>query len=399
MKRKMIILSLCILFAAIGLQSCEKEAISVNNFSSSQDTLRVEMSKIKGDGLFGLGVGYPSFRDTSAVFEKPVIYPSGIDSLQRTSLLVDYRAKDNKTFVEIVKGYKGGKPVFVVDQNNNKDFTDDTIRELKEVVWKEEPNLIKTNYLISNGTEMVQDSSWLQIARSPGGSVLLGKNEHLLGEIKIDGKPYSFGVVDPWNGMGFNYELFLNAAVISVEGKQIDSIAPRNILRLGEVLDFNGKYYKFQGTSSRGDVAILVKDQPIAEKTGTQLGMKAPSYSVVSTAGEKLTNEQFQDKVTLIANSCGCGGDVESTKAVSEIKNEFGDAIYVLQMDSGIKEKLNTYQIDSEVKENKVFYETYRKQYCSRLVYVIGTDGRIVDKFNIKNWKKALPLSIQGSKI
>jgi hypothetical protein len=349
------------------------------------------MSKIKGSGLFGLGFGFPSFQDTVAVFNEEAIYPRGIDSLQRTSILVDYRAKDNKTFVEIVKGYKESKPVFVVDQNYNKDFTDDEVRELKEIEWNKKPSLVKTKYLISNGYEMVLDSSWLRIGTIPNGRTALGKSEHLLGEIKIDGKPYSFGVIDPWNRIGFNYDLFLKSAIISKEGKKVDSITPKNTLMLGEILDFNGSYYRFEGTSNRGDTAILIKDRAIQEKTGTQVGMQAPNFSVVSTEGERLNKDQFKDKITIIANSCGCGGDKESTQAVVDIKDEFGDKLHVLNMDSAIKEKLNTYQIDSEVKENKAFYETYRKTYCSRLVYVIATDGTIVDKFSIFDWKDALP--------
>ena len=102
-------------------------------------------------------------------------------------------------------------------------------------------------------------------------------------------------------------------------------------------------------------------------------------------------NKQFQDKVTLVANSCGCGGDKESTQAISDIKDQYKDAIHLLQIDSSFKKKTNAYQIDWGAKGNKEFYNIYRKQYCSRLVYVIGTDGTIVDKFSIFDWKKTLP--------
>ena len=180
-------------------------------------------------------------------------------------------------------------------------------------------------------------------------------------------------------------------SIYSKLGEEKDSIGERDILDLGEVLDFNGKFYRFEGITNDGGYVTLVKDLPLSEKVGTQTGMKAPDFSVVSTKGEKLTSEQLQDKITVVANSCRCGGYIKSRQAVEDIKETFADAIHVLQIDNAIKEGLNTYQIDTEVEENKTFNDVYRKTYCSRTVYVIGKDQRLLDKFKVYDWKQYLP--------
>ena len=55
---------------------------------------------------------------------------------------------------------------------------------------------------------------------------------------------------------------------------------------------------------------------------------------------------------------------------------------------NGLEEKC---QIDMTEKYNKEIYNNYRKAYCSRVAYVIGSNKRIVDKFDITDWKNFLP--------
>lgn len=387
MKRNRIVLSLNLVLG-LTLQSCSKTETPINSFTSDQDTIKVQLTKGKGGGLFSLGYGTINFDAYKDGFPTEIIAPKDLDSLKRYPFKVDLIEKNNPAYIEIVKGFKYGKPVVIIDQNNNKDLTDDPVREYKQIDWKN-VEMVPVSYLISDGTKMVQDSSWIRFGRNYS-SFLIGKNEHLKADISFNGKKYSIQAADPWNS-GFNYMLFTKLVLSATPEVTKDAISERDILQKGELLNFNGTFYRFYSIANSGKFLTLVKDQPINQKTGTQLGMQAPNFSVVSTEGEKLNKDQFKDKVTIIANSCGCGGDKESTQAVSDIKNEFGDKLHVLQMDSKIKEKLNTYQIDSEVKENKAFYDSYRKMYCSRLVYVIGTDGTIVDKFSIFDWKKALP--------
>jgi len=375
--------------------NCKEYKKRQNSFSSSQDTLKIAMQKAKGEGLFGGGAGTANFKEISESFANEVIYPEGIDSLYRLEFMVDFQPKSDTTYVEIIRGLKNGVPIFSIDQNYNKDFRDDEIRELKKMNWKSLEALVKCEYDIFNGTTMVRDSSWLRIGYI-NGMLFLGKSEHHLGEFSIDKQAFTIATIEPRNTGSFSYVFDPRIAIFSSLETKKDSIEKRDILRLQEILDLNGKFYRFEGISNDGSFVTLVKDKPLSQKIGTQVGMKAPSFSVVSIRGEKLTSKDFQDKISVIANSCGCGGDIESTQAVFDIKDKFGDAIHVLQVDSSIREKHNIYQIDSEKKENQSFYEIYRKQYCSRMVYVIGKDGRLMDKFEIFDWKKELPSLING---
>jgi len=378
------------LFLALVFQSCTESKIIENSFLSSQDTLRIKMSKVQGMGLFLGGAGRADFKDLSNEFANNVTYPEGIDSIQRLELMVDYKPKMDTTYIEILKGIKNGVPVFVVDENYNKDFRDDMVREYKEMDWKSTSSLIKCDYMIFNGEKMVRDSSWLKIGLL-GSSLWLGKSEHHKGKLTIDKEEFTVATTEPRNPNSMSYLFDPRIAIISKSKTEKESIGTRDILEQGEVLDFNGKYYRFVGITNDGSFITLVKDLPLAEKTGTQVGMMAPEYSVVSRKGDTLQSKGLQDKITILANSCGCGGDKESTKAVSDIKKQFGDKAHVLQVDTAIKEELNTYQIDTDRAGNEFFYETYRKQYCSRITYVIGKDRRIIDKFKISKWKEALP--------
>ena len=386
MKRNHLVLALSLVLG-FTLQSCSKKETPINSFTSDQDTLKVQLTKGKGGGLFSLGYGTINFDAYKDGFPTEIIVPKDIDSLKRYPLKVDILEKNRPTYVEIVKGFKDGKQVVIFDNNYNKDLTDDPIREYEQIEWRN-PEIVAVNYTILNGTKMVKDSSWLQFGRNYS-SFLIGKNEHLIADLNLDGKNYSLQAVDSWT-LGFSYLSSTQLVVRSTPELTKDSISERDILKKGDLLNFNGNYYRFETIANNGKFINLIKDEAIHTKTGIQIGMQAPDFSVVSTQGERLNKDQFKDKVTIIANSCGCGGDKESKQAVADIKNKFGDKLHVLQMDSKIKEKLNTYQIDSEVKENKDFYDAYRKQYCSRLVYVIGTDGTIVDKFSIFDWKEAL---------
>ena len=388
MKRNHIVLSLSFVLG-LTLQSCSKKEKPINSFTSDQDTLKIQLTKVKGGGLFSLGFGVLNFDKYKNNIPTKIIKPKDIDSIQRYPLEVDLIDKKNTTYIELLKGVKNGRPVFIVDQNNNKDLTDDPVREYKQMDFKN-VEMIPVTYTILDGLNKVQDSSWLRMGKNYS-SFLIGKNEHLRANFSFEGKKYSIQAADP-TFQGLNYLTFFSKIVLNSTPEMTkDSISERDILQKGELLNLNGTFYRFDSIANSGKFLALVKDQPINKKTGTQIGMNAPDFSVLSTEGERLNKDQLKDKITIIANSCGCGGDKESTQAVADVIDEFGDKLNVLQVDSAIKEKLNTYQIDIEVKENKAFYDTYRKLYCSRLVYVIGTDGTIVDKFSIFDWRDTLP--------
>lgn len=380
------IILITIFVFSLGCQNKEKVA---NKFSSLNDTLIIRTKKEKGNGLFQLGATNSlNFKDTIEKFPYSIHYPKNIQGIKRLLFQPDFKEKQH-FYVDILKGVKDGKNVFVVDENNNKNLSDDSIRIFDKIKWYSSENLIKCKYDISNGKQIVKDSSWLKIGTS-NNNLFIGRSEHLIGEFSIDDENYELGIVEFRNAISFTYGFDSELALLSYIGNKKDSIYNRDLLKLGELLNLNDKFYRFKSISNNGEYITLVKEGNFDNEIGTQTGMIAPSFKVVTVAGDTISSPSLHNKVTVIANSCGCGGDKKSTQAFYDIKNTFKN-INVLHIDSKIEKESDGTHIDVENDFNKDFYNIYRKQYCSRICYIIGKNNRIVDKFNIMDWKTILP--------
>jgi hypothetical protein len=373
-----------LLFSIIG---CQKNKIIENQFSSLSDTIFIKTKKIKGNGLFDLGFMYIKFKDTLNTFSNSIIYPKNIKKLKRFQLKTDYNETQDYN-VEILLGNKKGKQVFIVDENNNKDLTDDFVRECEKIIWNSPPKAVKCEYLISNGKKIVKDSSWLCIANRKG-KILIGKREHLIGQFTIDNENFEIGVADQdhRNPKEFTYGLFSKITVLSNLGVKKEKLVKNDLMSIGELIKLNNKYYRFESISNNGDLITLIKDESFKTKIGTQKGIIAPTFEAITISGDTIRSSDLNNKITIIANSCRCGGDKKSTEAFYEMEKAFGNSINILHVDSNLGKSEIGIQIDSEEKFNKKFYDNYRKQYCSRICYVIGKDNRIIDKFDINEWK------------
>ena len=381
-----------ILFACIFIVACENKKTLANHFTSSDDTLVIRTKKVKGSGLFQMGAGYPIFKDTTEKFPYSITYPKNIQDIQRYVFIPDFQEKA-KFYIDILKGTKNGQLVYVVDENDNKDLQDDTIRSLEKMQWYSAENAVKCKYSISNGEKIVKDSSWLQIG-TVGDDVLLGTSDHLIGEFSIDNEIYKIGITDRPGASQFKYSEASEIALLSNKGDEKDSISIRDLFKIGEFLNLDNSYYTFSSISNNGEYISIVKEKGFENETGTQVGMISPSFNVVTTAADTISSSNLQTKITVIANSCGCGGDKESTQASNDIKKAF-DNINVLHVDSKIETESNDLHIDMENSFNKDFYNNYRQEYCSRICYVIGKNKRIIDKFYITDWKTILPNLIE----
>lgn len=292
-------------------------------------------------------------------------------------------------------GEKDNKDIFIVDENNNNDFTDDSIRLYKKLNWDDTDPLFKCSYLISNGNKIVKDSSWLRIGESSK-RFSLGRSEYLTGEFYIDSEKFKIGIVESINPFSFTYSHDPELALLPELGVKKDSMSEGDILKIGEFLHLNNEYYRFQKITNNGEFVTLVKDKSFKTRVGTQIGMLAPSFNAITVSGDTIISSNLQKKPTIIVNSCGCGGDIESTEAYYKIKNTYHKKFNILHMDSGINKEVNEgIHIDSENKFNIDFYKNYRKTYCSRTCYIIGLDNRIKDKFNVFAWEIVLPKHIQ----
>jgi len=379
------IISIIIFLATVG---CKNKQSVTNHFTYSKDTLIIKTKKIKGNGLFSMGASTLNFKDTLEKFPYSIKSPEHIQEIQRFLLEPDFKEKTHY-YVNTIKGKQNGQNVFIVDDNNNKDLTDDTIRPYEKIKWFSSQNLIKCNYLISDGQKIISDSSRLKIGTS-NNKLLIGRSEHLIGEFSIGHKNYKVGIAELRNATSFTYGLDSNIVLLQNNRKAKDSISDRDLLKTGELLNLNKNFYRFETISNNGAFFTLVKVRDFKNKIGTQLGMKAPSFNIVTTKGDTIENTKFNNKFFVIANTCGCGGDTKSTQAFYDIKNNFKN-INVLHIDSKIDTKLEGLHVEMENDFNKDFYKNYRMEYCSRICYVVGKDKRIIDKFNITDWKTILP--------
>jgi hypothetical protein len=378
-KRFIIILSIVLV-----THGCRFDKNKPNHFSSSDDTLTIRTEKRKGDGLFSLGATLISLSDTTERFEHSVIYPKQLTNIKRMEMPVDFKAKPIY-YVDFITGMINNEEILVVDENNNKDFSDDSIRTLKQLKWRSLEDLIKCKYSMSNGHEIVIDSSWLRIGKWRD-DLWGGRSEHLIADFTLDKENYKVGVIDT-RLFGFFYGIYPEAAILSHNTEIKDTIYQKDILQIGEFLNLDGFYYRFEKVNNNGEFITLIKEPNFDKIIGTQVGMIAPDFTCKTVSGDTIFSSILHDRIMIIANSCGCGGDSISTQAYYDMKKEFGNDIYIFRLDSKIDSRLDGLQIDVNEKINSDIYKKYRNEYCSRLCYVIGKNNRILDKFPVDKWK------------
>ena len=377
-----------LLTVTILFQGCRTNQPDIVKFSSSTDTLLIRTQKQRGSGLFSLGVSSCHFKNITDSFPYPIIYPEDIDGLERMQMGTDFWAEE-MTYIDVIKGQIGDSSVFVIDENNNKDLTDDSVRHFRPINWKSKDNLIKLKYTVTKDGQEFEDSSWLRIG-TLNGDLWNGRSEHLIADFYIDDDFFRIGIVTPRGG-DFTYKLLPEVALLTHNSSFKDSLMVKDILQKGEFLKLKDTYYRFDSLSYFGKWLQLVKVNDFDQMVGTQVGMIAPEFTCVTVAGDTLNSNNLHNRIIILANSCGCGGDKESTQVYYDILEEYGDNIHIIHIDSRIASGESGFQVETENEFNKDIYNNYRQAYCSRTIYVIDTNNRILDKFQSWDWELYLP--------
>ena len=407
-----------IFLSAIFCSSCNKDIDKVNYFTSKNDTLIIKTETVKGVGMFPAGAGEIHFETNNRFIDFPLIVPENISdvkigfelfdfkpwkyeqykkgNMDRSSIIEDiYKGKidtliapslkDNS--ICILSGSKDDKMIFIVDENNNKNFKDDKIRHYQKMDWKTTTNLIKCDYKIYNGKKLATDSTWINIGFSPIDSTLLlfFVSHHLIADLKIDNNSFQIGLVDRQNSFWFDEPL---VAVISENAYRKDTILKSDLLKLGEYLKLGNDYYCIQDITNDGSYLTLVKENNFFSKIGTQVGMIAPEFIFKSFNGDTLSKVTFKNEMFLIANISAC-----TRSSFNEYKNllaAMNGKLKIIGINYGITETLGGIMVDIEDEYNREFYNHYRNAYSSYECLLIDKEGRIIDKFDIFNWKKNL---------
>ena len=374
------------LFFIILMLSCQSSShIShPNQFSETSDTLKITTKKVKGSGLFLLGAGRLTFQDTTEEYSYSMIYPPDISEVKRAQKVTDF-AKPDADLIDIMSGLLDEQEVFIVDQNGNKDFRDDEVRPMRDIEWNSSEYSIQCQFRKMIDGDTIADSSWVMIGLGHGGK-LYGRDEHLVADFRLGEKQYEIGIVDMTLSSTFTYGLNPQIAVLSNDEQSKDTLFSRDLIHMGDCVYLEGNYYRFDTIAHFGEWFTLVKEDNFEEMVGTQVGMLAPSFEAIAVSGDTIRSRDLLNKPIVVANSCGCGGDKQSTEAYYQIDSAYGSRIHALRLDSGIKDDTVGLQFDMENPFNKDLSDKYRQAYCSRLCYLVGRNRRILDKFRIVDW-------------
>lgn len=384
-----IIIIICIL-----IQGCKFKPNVVNRFSSSSDTLIIRTEKHKDRGPFVSSHVPIEFEFFSNDSMNKFIVPPDLLETKSLHLSTNY-SEDNPDYIDIISGILNDRNIFIVDENNNNNFLDDSIRQFPKLKWDSPEGLIKCKYNRTKGHELVEDSTWIQLRLDQNDVLWLGKKEHLTANLSIDNEEYILAATDLFI-FDFTYSPGTWISILSENGVTKDTLLERDILKIGESLII-GKYsYYFENISSNGEYLTLIKEKDFSNSVGIQVGMIAPEFECVTVSGDTIESSTLHDRILIIANSCGCGGNIESTQAYYQILEQYGDNIHILRLDSNIDKSLDGFHIDMEDEFNKELYKKYRNEYCSRTCFVINKENRIIDRFPSQDWTLYLPKLINN---
>lgn len=371
----------------------------VNHFTSSCDTIVLITEKIKGSDLFPDNAGVIHFFDTTEFYKYPVKFPKNITNIKISYKIIDFKKFNYESFhnkaswddlslknnsVCLMSGRMGNDTILIFDENNNKDFSDDSVRLYKKMDWKTTTKLIKSKYIVNNGKEIVEDSTWVNIGTLDGTELWFFVSNHLESSFSIDNNTYQIGVVDEQSQYCFDEPIL---ALISQNGIRKDTLLKTEILKKGEYLKLKDTYYRFDTISNDGKYVTLIKEKDFSSKIGTQVGMIAPSFKCKTTEGEFIDSDNIKEKL-LLANISGCTST--SYDKYNQLISAYSDIFYILGIEFGISTKIKGKLVDVEDEYNKDLYEKYRRAYSCYDCYLINTEGRIIDKFDIFSWEKNL---------
>ncbi len=388
------------------LASCQQEEpVPPGHFSSTQDTLVLSSTKVRGNGLFMIGAGRFPFRDTTDEIiqdwlDYPVQYPEGIDSLKVGFSLITFSPlrylgeaadtssgynKDKSNTIVAMSGKLAGEEVYVFDQNNNEDLRDDSIRTLNDLQWKPRENIIRCEYIVEKNGEERLDSSWFHIGKLRG-TPWSYTSQHAVSTLFIDDYEYQIGVVDA-NSSSFDF-LRPQIAIFAEGEVDRDTLLLRDYISIDEYLKLGEFYYKFEDFYNGDGTIVLIRDPDFDKKVGVQIDALAPDFEFVSLGLDTFSNNDFDKDFLLICNFSGCtrrSYDVFKDLVEADIEN-----LSVVGIESGLNVDLGGVTLDVEDPFNEDMYKKYRNWYSSYDSYLIDREGRIVDKFSIFDWEDHL---------
>lgn len=423
MKQTTVVIALILLITI----ACNTERKNDNVFNSNYDTLLIKTKKIKGYGLFTSFSINLDFADSTEEKSFKLIYPNNVTEIRVAHEVIDYkpywlgnikRTKSDylatflktyypnkidtlnipslkKNSISILSGKQAGLDIFIVDENNNKDFSDDQIRTYRKFDPKSLSDLIPCKYNIYNGTQIVEDSGWINIGTDNFDNLVYSVAHHLECAFSYDNHIYKIGII---NGPPFVRFCFENPliAILSEGELKKDSLNNSDIATTGEYLKLGKNYYYLTDVSNDGRFVTLVKEKDVSNKIGTQVGFIAPDFNCHSIQGDSISLKDYKGKYLLLINVSACWSEISSYKCFMDLTETFKNKFEFIGIDDSpiaLRNNIKDLKISSRfviAADNPMIRNKYRPEFCSRTCFLIGPDGRIIDNFEIVDWKTVL---------
>lgn len=407
MKWTILLLSILILVFSECKRGIEKQ----NHFSSDLDTLIIKTEKIKGPSLIPSGYYGLTFSDTSDTKYFNLIYPNDISNIQIGYEIVDLKLWCNQNFygnsdsiyvpsraensISFMKGVRADKKVVIVDQNNNKDFRDDTIRLERKFDYKCDSNFIFCNYHIFNGIKTTKDSGWINLGSDQYYGFAFSVAHHLESKFSIGNDTYSFEMINYLPYLRFCFENPI-LAIVEQDGVKKDSLLKSEMYEIGEYLKLGKNYYRFDNVLNDGSFLTFVKEKDVSSKIGTQPGFIAPNFTCKSIDGDSINLTDYKGKYLLIANTTSCWSEIMSYEYYKELSQKYASKLNIIGIDNSpiiLQQNIKNLNLAGPfiiAENNSSIQSNYREDYCSRTCFLINPEGRIIDRFEIRDWKSSL---------
>jgi len=407
--------------------TCNTENKKDNVFFSNYDTLLIKTQKIKGYGLFNAYSYNLEFVDTIEEKSFKLNYPNNITDIKVAYDVIDFKPtwfeniKKSKsdymaTFlksyypnkfdtlnipslkensISVLTGKLAGENIFIVDENNNKDFSDDKIRAYRKFDHKSPSDLIPFKYNIYNGNQLVADSGWINIGFDIFDKLVFSVAQHLECDLSYDNHLYKIGIVNGPPLVRFCFENPLIAILSDGELKK-DSLKNSDIATTSEYLKLGKNYYYLADVSNDGKLVTLVKEKDVSNKIGTQIGFIAPDFNCHSIQGDSISLKDYKGRYLLLINVSACWSKISSYKCFMDLTETFKDKLEFIGIDDSpiaLRNNIKDLNISSRfviAEDNPMIRNTYRPDVCSRTCFLIGPDGRIIDNFEIFDWEIVL---------
>jgi len=395
---KSIIKGLMVLsFLAYVIQSQNTCSGQANNLP---DTLILKTKQVKGPGLmYYLSTIHDLHFKIKDSLKYDVILPDNINDVKLTYTTVDFdhqkglSLKDNS--VCFLKGIKGKDTILIVDENNNKDFRDDPIRPIEKIDFFSKESLIKCDYKIFNGKKYVTNSNWIAIGTWSEDGLWYLANQHYTASFKLKKSTYDIELFISDTRFWFTKP---QIALIGGNGIKRDTVVEGEILNIGEYLKLKEGIFKFADLANDGSYITLVREDHYQDMTGTQIGVIAPDFKCHTTDGDSISSEDYKGSNVLLVNISSCYSVPASQVVYKDLAEKYGSKLDMVVIDrgEGLLKQLEKWNlagkfVNAHTSDNASFAKNYRPDICSRTCFLIGADGRVIDKFEIFDWEKTLP--------